>query len=43
MNHVIIGNGIAGISAAESIRQLDGAGSIAMVRDEVGRLPIAGP
>ena len=34
MNHVIIGNGIAGVSAAESIRQLDGSGSIAMISDE---------
>lgn len=34
MNHVIIGNGIAGVSAAESIRQLDGSGSIVMVGDE---------
>jgi NAD(P)H-nitrite reductase large subunit len=34
MNHVIIGNGIAGVSAAESIRQLDDSGSIFMVGDE---------
>jgi len=34
MNHVIIGNGIAGVSAAESIRQLDGSGSIVMISDE---------
>ena len=34
MNHVIIGNGIAGISAAEAIRQLDGSGSITMIGDE---------
>lgn len=34
MNHVIIGNGIAGVSAAEAIRQLDGSGSIVMVGDE---------
>jgi NAD(P)H-nitrite reductase large subunit len=34
MNYVIIGNGIAGVSAAESIRQLDGSGSIFMISDE---------
>lgn len=34
MNHVIIGNGIAGVSAAEAIRQLDGSGSIVMISDE---------
>ncbi len=34
MKHVIIGNGIAGICAAESIRQLDGSGSIVMIGDE---------
>ncbi|MBI5588937.1 MAG: NAD(P)/FAD-dependent oxidoreductase [Deltaproteobacteria bacterium] len=34
MNHVIIGNGIAGVSAAESIRELDGSGSIFMISDE---------
>jgi len=34
MNHVIIGNGIAGVSAAESIRELDGSGSIFMIGDE---------
>ena len=34
MNHVIIGNGIAGVSAAESIRRLDGSGSIVMISDE---------
>lgn len=34
MNHVIIGNGIAGVSAAESIRQLDGSGNIVMIGDE---------
>lgn len=35
MNYVIIGNGIAGVSAAESIRQLDDSGSIFMVSDEL--------
>ena len=34
MNYVIIGNGIAGVSAAESIRELDGSGSIFMISDE---------
>jgi nitrite reductase (NADH) large subunit len=34
MNHVIIGNGIAGVSAAESIRELDASGSIFMISDE---------
>jgi NAD(P)H-nitrite reductase large subunit len=34
MNHVIIGNGIAGVSAAESIRQLDDSGSVFMISDE---------
>jgi len=34
MNHIIIGNGIAGVSAAESIRELDGSGSIFMISDE---------
>ncbi len=34
MNHVIIGNGIAGLSAAEAIRQLDADGAIFMISDE---------
>jgi NAD(P)H-nitrite reductase large subunit len=34
MNHVIIGNGIAGVSAAESIRELDASGNIFMISDE---------
>lgn len=34
MNYVIIGNGIAGVSAAEAIRQLDGSGGIFMISDE---------
>ena len=34
MNYVIIGNGIAGLSAAESIRQLDSTGHIFMISDE---------
>lgn len=34
MEYVIIGNGIAGISAAEMIRRLDPAGAITLVGDE---------
>jgi nitrite reductase (NADH) large subunit len=34
MKHVIIGNGIAGVTAAETIRMLDPAADIAMVGDE---------
>ena len=34
MNYVIIGNGIAGVSAAESIRQIDPEGSMTIVGDE---------
>jgi nitrite reductase (NADH) large subunit len=34
MEYVIIGNGIAGISAAETVRQLDPAGAITLVGDE---------
>ena len=35
MQYVIIGNGIAGISAAETIRQLDPEGAITMIGDEL--------
>ena len=34
MNYVIIGNGIAGIKAAEAIRQFDPTGDITMIADE---------
>ena len=34
MNYVIIGNGVAGIHAAETIRQLDPNGKITMISDE---------
>ena len=34
MNYVIIGNGIAGVSAAESIRQFDPESSITIIGDE---------
>jgi NAD(P)H-nitrite reductase large subunit len=34
MEYVIIGNGVAGTSAAEAIRQLDKTGNIAMIGDE---------
>ena len=34
MNYVIIGNGIAGVCAAEAIRQLDAGGAIFMISDE---------
>ena len=34
MEYVIIGNGIAGISAAEMIRQMDADGSITLIGDE---------
>jgi NAD(P)H-nitrite reductase large subunit len=34
MEYVIIGNGIAGVSAAEAIRQLDQQGNITLVADE---------
>jgi nitrite reductase (NADH) large subunit len=35
MNYVIIGNGVAGIHAAETIRQFDPPGNITMISDEV--------
>ncbi len=35
MNYVIIGNGVAGIHAAETIRQFDPTGKITMISDEV--------
>ncbi len=34
MEYLILGNGIAGVSAAEAIRQIDPAGGITMVGDE---------
>jgi len=34
MHHVIIGNGIAGVSAAEAIRQIDPHSAITMIGDE---------
>ena len=34
MRYVIIGNGIAGVSAAEAIRQIDDQGTITMIADE---------
>jgi len=34
MQHVILGNGIAGVSAAEAIRQLDAHANITMISDE---------
>lgn len=34
MNYVIIGNGIAGVSAAESIRQFDPEGNMTIIGDE---------
>jgi NAD(P)H-nitrite reductase large subunit len=34
MNHVIIGNGVAGIQAAEAVRRSDPAGSITLIGDE---------
>lgn len=34
MNYVIIGNGVAGITAAETIRQFDDAGDIVLISDE---------
>ncbi len=34
MRYVIIGNGIAGVSAAEAIRELDKTGTIVMISDE---------
>ena len=34
MEYVIIGNGVAGTSAAETIRQFDQVGNIAMIGDE---------
>jgi NAD(P)H-nitrite reductase large subunit len=34
MNYVIIGNGVAGVIAAETIRQLDPEGNITMIGDE---------
>jgi nitrite reductase (NADH) large subunit len=35
MNYVIIGNGVAGIHAAETIRQLNPNGKITMISDEI--------
>ncbi len=35
MKYAIIGNGVAGIHAAEAIRQLDSCGEITMISDEV--------
>jgi len=35
MNYVILGNGVAGIHAAETIRQFDPNGKITMISDEV--------
>ncbi|MFW6284603.1 MAG: NAD(P)/FAD-dependent oxidoreductase [Desulfosalsimonas sp.] len=34
MNYVIIGNGVAGVTAAEAIRQIDARGPITMISDE---------
>lgn len=34
MKHVIIGNGIAGVGAAEAIRELDATAAITMISDE---------
>jgi NAD(P)H-nitrite reductase large subunit len=34
MKYIIIGNGIAGIQAAETIRQMDIEGGIMMIGDE---------
>ena len=34
MEYVILGNGIAGVCAAETIRQFDAEGGITMVADE---------
>lgn len=34
MKHVIIGNGIAGVCAAEAIRNLDQTAAITMIGDE---------
>lgn len=42
MTYLIIGNGIAGISAAEAIRELDPSGAITMVSDE-DALPYSRP
>lgn len=42
MQYVIVGNGIAGISAAEAIRQLDRTGSITMIADETA-IPYSRP
>jgi NAD(P)H-nitrite reductase large subunit len=34
MKYIIIGNGIAGIQAAETIRKMDSEGAITMIGDE---------
>ena len=34
MNYVIIGNGVAGITAAEAIRRFDPKGDLTMIGDE---------
>ncbi len=42
MRYVIAGNGIAGISAAEAVRQMDSSGHVTMVGDE-GTVPYSRP
>lgn len=42
MKYLIIGNGIAGVCAAEAIRELDSTGEIVMVGDET-ELPYSRP
>ena len=34
MKYLILGNGVAGVTAAETVRQLDPAGDITMIGDE---------
>lgn len=42
MEHVILGNGIAGVCAAEAIRQIDGRAKITMIADEAA-IPYSRP
>ena len=42
MHYVIIGNGVAGVMAAETIRQEDPKGNITMIGDEIA-LPYCRP
>ena len=42
MQYVVVGNGIAGISAAEAVRQLDPSGHVTLIGDETA-IPYSRP